>query len=50
MRSAVAWFEVLPLWGTTAIVAALSGLIALAYLPIRSRAIRWVFALLTPFF
>jgi len=49
MRSVFAWFEMLPLWGNTAIMAALSALIAFAYLPIRSGAIRWALALLTPF-
>jgi len=49
MRSMFAWFETLPLWGNTAIMAALSALIALAYPPIRSGAIRWALALLTPF-
>jgi len=48
MRELYAWFESLPLSGTIAVVTCISATFALACTRIRSRGVKWTFALIGP--
>jgi hypothetical protein len=50
MKGILGWFEAQPLQITVLLMTALSACLALLWVPIRSRGVKWALTLLSPFF